>query len=254
MLDKVAQRQQIQSRRASLSIQQVQTWSAAISDRVLALPEVQAASSIFIYLSVGNEVQTLTLAGQLLAMGKIVAVPVVAQPGVMQACRIKSLLELSPDRYGIPSPRDASQVEDWPEVCLAPAVAVTEEGNRLGMGGGYYDRWLAAHRAAMPIALCYEMQIVPELATEPASAETKMTLDRVFAILEKMPTKERIPFTLRYLEGMQLTDVADASGVSLSSVKRHLTRATKRFASLAKRDPLLRSWIDSSPRFKDVDT
>ena len=93
---------------------------------------------------------------------------------------------------------------------------------------------------------------IPELATDPASAETKMTLDRVFAILEKMPTKERIPFTLRYLEGMQLTDVADASGISLSSVKRHLTRASKRFATLANRDPLLRSWIESSPRFKDL--
>ncbi len=93
---------------------------------------------------------------------------------------------------------------------------------------------------------------IPEIATDPASAETKMTLDRVFAILDKMPTKERIPFTLRYLEGMQLTDVADATGVSLSSVKRHLGRATKRFATLARRDPLLRSWIESSPRFKDV--
>lgn len=167
MLDKVAQRKQIQSRRASLSIQQVQTWSAAISERVLALPEVQTASSIFIYLSVAEEVQTLTLAGKLLAMGKTVSVPMVTQRGVMKACRITSLMELSPDRYGIPSPREDSPVEDWPQLCLAPAVAVTEKGDRLGMGGGYYDRWLAAHPAAMPIALCYEMQIVPELATEP---------------------------------------------------------------------------------------
>ena len=93
---------------------------------------------------------------------------------------------------------------------------------------------------------------IPELSTDPASAETKMTLERVFVILDKMPTKERIPFTLRYLEGMQLTDVADAAGISLSSVKRQLGKATKRFATLAKRDPLLRSWIESSPRFKDV--
>ncbi|MEM9069886.1 MAG: sigma-70 family RNA polymerase sigma factor [Myxococcota bacterium] len=92
---------------------------------------------------------------------------------------------------------------------------------------------------------------IPELQTAPASTESKITLDRVFAILDKMPTKERVPFTLRFLEGMQLTDIADACDISLSSVKRYLKRAEKRFVHLAERDPLLRDRIAQSRWSKD---
>ncbi len=90
---------------------------------------------------------------------------------------------------------------------------------------------------------------MPEGRTPPAPAEMRLTLDRVFGILDKMPDKERVPFTLRYLEGMQLTDVADACDISLSSVKRHLKRGEKRFVALAKLDPMVREWVERSPRW-----
>lgn len=64
-------------------------------------------------------------------------------------------------------------------------------------------------------------------------------LRRTFAVLEKMPLGERIPFSLRHVDGRPLEEVAAATGCSLSTAKRRLARAERRFRSLASRDPLL---------------
>ena len=53
-----------------------------------------------------------------------------------------------------------------PEVLFMPLVGFTAMGDRLGQGGGYYDRYLAAHPQTMAIGMGWDMQEVPELPTE----------------------------------------------------------------------------------------
>ncbi len=81
-------------------------------------------------------------------------------------------------------------------------------------------------------------EAVPEQATEGTATETLM-LNRVYALLEKLPTEERIAFSLRRLEDMELRDAASAMNVSLATFKRRLSKAEARFLKLAMRDPFL---------------
>ena len=54
-----------------------------------------------------------------------------------------------------------------PDVVFAPLLAFTARGERLGQGGGHYDRWLAAHPDTLAIGLAWDAQLVDELPTEP---------------------------------------------------------------------------------------
>lgn len=53
-----------------------------------------------------------------------------------------------------------------PEVLFMPLVGFTAKGDRLGQGGGYYDRYLAAHPQTIAIGMAWDVQEVPELPTE----------------------------------------------------------------------------------------
>ena len=73
--------------------------------------------------------------------------------------------------YGIPTPAAAHAGEAaatlQPNVVLAPLVAFDDDGNRLGMGGGYYDRYFAAHPEALRVGVAHECQRAPQLPTLP---------------------------------------------------------------------------------------
>jgi RNA polymerase sigma-70 factor (ECF subfamily) len=78
--------------------------------------------------------------------------------------------------------------------------------------------------------------------------EMQATLARAYAVLERMPMRERVPFALRFLEGMALAEVAEACELSLATTKRRLVRARERFTALAVRDSILCDWIEEAHR------
>jgi RNA polymerase sigma-70 factor (ECF subfamily) len=67
---------------------------------------------------------------------------------------------------------------------------------------------------------------------------------RLFRILDALPPEERLMLILRYVEEMELTEVAEASGVSLATVKRRLTKAAARIIARARRDAILTEYLD----------
>src|SRR6185436_17911996 len=80
---------------------------------------------------------------------------------------------------------------------------------------------------------------LPEVEAATASGEVNEALRATYAILETLDPDERIPFALRFIDGMELTQVADACGVSLATIKRRLARAEDRFVATARRHPVL---------------
>jgi RNA polymerase sigma-70 factor (ECF subfamily) len=74
-------------------------------------------------------------------------------------------------------------------------------------------------------------------------------LRAVYAVLQRLPADERIAFSLRFVDGMQLTEVADACGVSLATVKRRLARAEQRFLAAAHERPELADWMKEGSRW-----
>lgn len=77
-----------------------------------------------------------------------------------------------------------------------------------------------------------------------ASPDIELALKRAYAALDQMHPDLRIPFALRFVDGMELTEVADACDVSLATVKRRLVKARARFVLLARRDAVLAGWLE----------
>jgi RNA polymerase sigma-70 factor (ECF subfamily) len=84
---------------------------------------------------------------------------------------------------------------------------------------------------------------LPEVEQVSTPPEVDEALRATYRVLGKLPTEERIAFALRFIDGMELTEVAEASGVSLSTIKRTLARAQYRFQKLAEREPSLGDWL-----------
>ncbi|MFU8814224.1 MAG: 5-formyltetrahydrofolate cyclo-ligase [Pseudomonadales bacterium] len=96
-----------------------------------------------LYFANDGEVELAPLLARLLRMRKRIALPVVRRDGVMSMHRYRRGAPLVRNRFGIPEPRDAPLLSPLGiDLLLVPLVAFDEFGNRLGMGAGYYDRYL----------------------------------------------------------------------------------------------------------------
>jgi RNA polymerase sigma-70 factor (ECF subfamily) len=88
----------------------------------------------------------------------------------------------------------------------------------------------------------------PEAPAGPEDADTE-ALRCTYAILAELPAEERIAFALRFVEGMELTEVAAATGASLATIKRRLRRAEDRFLERARNEPALAGWLKGGSRW-----
>lgn len=92
-----------------------------------------------------------------------------------------------------------------------------------------------------------------EKSFERAASETDLgtlrALAAVYAVLEELPTDEHVAFALRFIEGMEITEVAAACRVSLSTAKRRIQRAEQRFVEKAQTRPELEDWLGRGNRW-----
>ena len=129
-----------------MSVEQRREASERIRRLVGELPEFQQARTVLLFVSLPDEADTLGIIADALAAGKTVAVPKVDRKRkVMEACRLHALDRgLAPGVFGIPEPQATEVVEPGAiDFVLVPARGFDREGNRIGRGGGYYDRYMS---------------------------------------------------------------------------------------------------------------
>jgi RNA polymerase sigma-70 factor (ECF subfamily) len=90
-----------------------------------------------------------------------------------------------------------------------------------------------------------------ELPDMPAGAdpEARQGVLAFYRVLDGFDAEERVAFTLRFVEGLELTAVAAACGVSLATIKRKLQRAEAVFVARCKRDEVLSAWLEEGDRW-----
>ena len=98
--------------------------------------------------------------------GKRVAVPKV-YGDTMKFLWLDDLSAVAPGAYNIPAPiADGPEADDETALVLMPGLAFDPEGHRCGYGGGFYDKFLAAHPAHPTLTLCYGFQMFDHLETD----------------------------------------------------------------------------------------
>jgi len=161
---KTALRQQVRERMAGIAPAELQQRGRAIVDRFLAQPEFDQAGTIMMYLSIPPEVDTAAIAIRAWEEGKRVLAPLVDwEQKRMIPVEIGSLSDdVRTDRHGVRVPVDGVPIPIGDiDLVVVPGIAFDGQGNRLGRGGGYYDRFLS-HRdyRASSCALAFDEQVV----------------------------------------------------------------------------------------------
>ena len=165
-MNKKELRRQIAAKKKELTPARMEAASRELAQKFCSLPQYAAAKTIYGYLPYNQEVRTLFVLEQALRDGKRVAVPKV-YGDEMRFIYLDDLTNVAPSSYGIPEPvTDEPVAEDPTALVLMPGLAFDRRGNRMGYGGGFYDRFLAREPGHPTLALCYDFQMVEHLETE----------------------------------------------------------------------------------------
>lgn len=148
MTTKAEIRKELRKQYASMSETEWAERSRNLCSRILSEPLYQQAKSVFCYVSVKKEPDTRALMQQILKDGKRLCVPRCKDDGSMEAVPVNDPEELKNGLFGIPEPPEtvAPFQPDEIDLMIVPALAADADGNRLGKGKGYYDRFLKGRR------------------------------------------------------------------------------------------------------------
>ncbi len=168
--EKAALRSLVLSARARLSVEERAEAGRMIRDELLSLPELQMAGTVAAYYSIGSEPDTRGLVYALWKRGTYVLLPLLRADGDLDWASYEGPESLVAGPRGLREPGEAPRgvgAIARADVVLVPALAVDRLGNRLGRGGGSFDRALARVGRLIPvIALLYDGELVERVPVE----------------------------------------------------------------------------------------
>ena len=165
-MNKSELRAMIRQQKRALTEQQIEKASLELGEKFFACEQYQNAKTIYGYMPYNQEVRTVPMLERAMRDGKQVAVPKV-YGDTMRFILVTDLTAMEKSDFGIPEPIADGPVADDPcALVLMPGLAFTAQGDRMGYGGGYYDKFLAAEPDHPTVALCYDFQLLESLPTE----------------------------------------------------------------------------------------
>jgi 5-formyltetrahydrofolate cyclo-ligase len=178
MQDKSELRKELLSKRNNIPPVVRMAKNKMVLERMLSLDEFRNAGIIFFFASFRTEVDTAEMIKSSLSSGKRVLLPKVDKDShELQLYEIRDFSELAPGYMGIPEPTFQGRqmsINDA-DIVIIPGAGYDASGNRIGYGGGYYDRLLSGLQKDIPvIAPAYEEQIVDSIPSEPHDIRVHM--------------------------------------------------------------------------------
>ena len=172
----------ISGRRDALTEDELAALSIRVGDNLFACPEFERAQTIMFFAAFRSEVHTVPMMERALAAGKRVLTPVsLVETHELLPCEVRDVAaDLAPGAYDIPEPppdrRRAVPAEEIDFLCL-PGLGFDRSGNRLGYGGGYYDRFLERLREDTVLAaLAFSFQMVDSVPAAPHDKPVQLVI------------------------------------------------------------------------------
>jgi len=185
-------RRRLLARRRGLPQADVSRASKALCPRLASLPEVVAAPVLAFYVAFAGEIDLKEFFLTSKRQGKEILLPrYCVAAGCYEMVTVQDIeTDTRPAHYGIrePLPELAAlpdRERNRPQVVwLVPGVAFAPQGERLGHGGGYYDRLLSSAQG-LKIGICHDWQILPELPC----TERDVRMDMVISDRRLLPCR-----------------------------------------------------------------
>ena len=180
-----ALRNDARAARAGLSSDEREKASLKITDTVIRSSWFRRSKFVACYLPMPDEVDTWLLIKRAWRMKKRIFAPIIEKNFTMQFCELTTESKLVFDQYGLLEPQDGEIIAPRAlDLVITPMVAFDDNGNRLGMGGGYFDRTFSFLRNRQflfhpkLIGLAFSCQQVDKIAPNPWDI-------RVFCVIDE---------------------------------------------------------------------
>ena len=175
---KVLLRDEIAAKIAALSAEEKKRQSKIVYDKLINHPFYKSSKRISLFMSTDQEIDTAPIIEHVRAKGAAAFVPQYAG-GVMKMLRMETGDEkaMPLTRHGIQQHsknqlRDNALETGGLDLIIAPGVAFSRDGARLGHGGGYYDKFITGLRsnpetAPKVVAVAFDVQVVDNVPMDP---------------------------------------------------------------------------------------
>lgn len=150
--------------RENIDKEKLMKWNENIYNKIVNWDVFKDAKMVMIYASFKNEVKTWDIIDYCFEKRKDVILPKTIKDGFkILPCKINSLDELSRTSFGILEPSGENVVDkDKIDMIIVPGIAFDRNGNRIGYGAGYYDRFLKDCKG-IKAGVCYSIQMVEDV-------------------------------------------------------------------------------------------
>ncbi|MDR3600549.1 MAG: 5-formyltetrahydrofolate cyclo-ligase [Desulfosporosinus sp.] len=166
------------AQRTVLGKQERESRSWIIQQKLQDLPEFQQAQTVMLFLNFRDEVDTTALAEAVIAAKKRLILPRCAPQGILLPIEVRDLTkDLEVGAWEIREPKLTNEEVKPSEidVIIVPGAGFDLHGNRLGYGGGYYDRFFMRLNPLTPrVALSFECQVIEQVPVD--RHDIKMTM------------------------------------------------------------------------------
>lgn len=152
-------RTEISALRKAMSAEEVHDFSQQIIQKLEKDAVFQSAQHVLLYSSIQNEV-TISQLMEKYNTTKQFYLPVVIGKGEMEIRPYTPETELHAGKFGITEPTGNAIPQHTIDLIICPGVAFDHLRNRLGRGGGYYDRYLSEAKNCTIYAVAYDFQIL----------------------------------------------------------------------------------------------
>ncbi len=176
MATKKELRKEVRLRKKQHTDNELKELSHDVVQKLLELSCIKESNTIMLYCSLPDEVYTMDLIHRMKEEGKSIVLPVVVSDTEMELRTYESDSDLRTGSFDILEPCGKLFTEyERIDVAVIPGMGFDRNGNRLGRGKGYYDRFLERAGSVYKIGICFPFQVFDEIPTD----ENDISMDKV---------------------------------------------------------------------------